>query len=54
MTISSHEEILRLFRGNYALKLPRGTGKMPGILTSESGEVIRDRLAFLLPRQPTH
>jgi hypothetical protein len=40
MTISSHEEILRLFRGNYALKLPRGTGKMPGILTSESGEVI--------------
>jgi DNA adenine methylase len=40
MTISSHEEILRLFKGNYVLKIPRGTGKMPGILTSDSREVL--------------
>lgn len=40
MTISSHEDILRLLKGNYALTIPRGTGKMPGILTSDSGEVL--------------
>jgi DNA adenine methylase len=40
MTISSHEEILRLLKGNYVLRIPRGTGKMPGILTSDSGEVL--------------
>jgi hypothetical protein len=40
MTISSHEDILRLLKGNYARRIPRGTGKMPGILTSDSGEVL--------------
>jgi len=40
MTISSHEDILRLLKGNYILRIPRGTGKMPGILTSDSGEVL--------------
>jgi DNA adenine methylase len=40
MTISSHEDILCLLKGNYARRIPRGTGKMPGILTSDSGEVL--------------
>ncbi|MCS6886507.1 MAG: DNA adenine methylase [Acidobacteriota bacterium] len=40
MTISSHEDIICLLKGNYALRIPRGTGKMPGILTADSGEVI--------------
>jgi len=40
LTISSHEDILRLFTGNYALRIPRGTGKMPGVLASDSGEVL--------------
>lgn len=40
MTISSHRDILCLLKGNYALRIPRGTGKMPGTLTSDSGEVL--------------
>jgi len=40
MTISSHEDILQLLKGNYVLRIPRGTGKMPGILTSDSGEAL--------------
>jgi len=30
---------LRLLEGNYILRVPRETGKMPGILTFDSGEV---------------
>jgi len=40
MTISSHPDILDLFRRNYIFQIPKGTGKKPGILTDNSGEVI--------------
>lgn len=40
MTTSSHPDILRLFHGNYMYPLARGTGKRPGILTDNSGEVL--------------
>lgn len=40
LTISSHEDIIQLFKGNYVINIPRGTGKMPGILKSDSGEVL--------------
>ncbi|MFZ4660248.1 MAG: DNA adenine methylase [Caldilineaceae bacterium] len=40
LTTSSHCEITRLFRGNYAIDVPRGTGRMPGISTANSGEVL--------------
>lgn len=40
MTTSSHPEITRLFRSNYAIDLPHGTGKIPGVLTTNSGEVL--------------
>jgi DNA adenine methylase len=39
MTTSSHPDITKLFRGNYALCIPRGTGRQPGITTINSGEV---------------
>jgi len=40
LTTSSHADILRLFKGNQFRAVPRGTGKMPGILTYKSGEVL--------------
>ncbi|NPV14395.1 Dam family site-specific DNA-(adenine-N6)-methyltransferase [candidate division WOR-3 bacterium] len=40
LTISSHPDILNLFDGNYITPLPKGTGKKPGILTNNSGEVL--------------
>lgn len=40
MTTSSHPEIKRLFRSSYAIDLPQGTGKTPGVLTTNSGEVL--------------
>lgn len=40
MTISSHPDILCLFRGNRIIRLPKGTGRSPGILTNNSGEVL--------------
>jgi len=39
MTISSHPDITGLFRGSYILNIPRGTGKLPGITTSDCGEI---------------
>jgi DNA adenine methylase len=39
MTTSSHEDITKLFRGYYALDIPRGTGRLPGITAINSGEV---------------
>lgn len=40
MTISSHHEILDLFKKNIILPIPIGTGKRPGILSNNSGEVL--------------
>lgn len=40
LTISSHPDILALFSENYIIPLPRGTGKKPGILTKNPGEVL--------------
>lgn len=40
MTTSSHPDVLSLFHGNQVIKLPRGTGRSPGILTNNSGEVL--------------
>lgn len=40
MTTSSHPEIVSLFSGNLFYSLPKGTGKSPGILTNNSGEIL--------------
>ncbi len=40
MTTSAHPEILALFKGNYAIGIPKGTGKLPGIMLMNSGEVL--------------
>lgn len=40
MTISSHPDILDLFPEEYVFPIPVGTGKKPGILTFNSGEVL--------------
>lgn len=40
LTISSHPDILDLFSEFRVIPIPRGTGKKPGILTNNSGEVI--------------
>lgn len=40
LTTSSHPDILHLFRGNHIHPLARGTGKRPGILTDNTGEVL--------------
>jgi DNA adenine methylase len=40
MTISSHPDILSLFNGQRVYPLPKGTGKRPGILAANSGEVL--------------
>jgi DNA adenine methylase len=40
MTTSTHPKILALFRGFYAVKIPKGTGSLPGIMTNNSGEIL--------------
>ena len=40
MTTSSHPDIKRLFKSFRIVPLPRGTGPKPGILISDSGEVL--------------
>lgn len=40
LTISSHKEILLLFKGFFRIDLPFGTGRMPGILSNTPGEVL--------------
>ncbi|GAB4460624.1 MAG: DNA adenine methylase [Anaerolineales bacterium] len=40
MTTSAHPNILALFRGFYAIKIPKGTGSLPGIMTKNSGEAL--------------
>lgn len=40
LTISAHPEILALYKGNYILKIPRGTGRKPGSTVNDSGEVL--------------
>jgi DNA adenine methylase len=40
MTNSSHPDIVRLFKGNVIIRLPRGTGPSPGVMTSNKGEVL--------------
>lgn len=40
MTTSAHPKILALFRGFYAIRIPKGTGSLPGIMTNNSGEVL--------------
>ncbi len=40
LTISSHPDIVKLYRGCESLALPRGTGRMPGAITKKSGEIV--------------
>ena len=40
LTISSHPDILNLFYGYKIVPLSKGTGRKPGILSNNSGEVI--------------
>lgn len=40
MTNSSHQDIIGMYEGHRIIPLPKGTGKMPGLLTSSSGEVL--------------
>jgi len=40
LTISSHPNILQLYRGNRIIPFKRGAGKSPGILTNNPGEVL--------------
>ena len=40
LTISAHPEILALYKGNYILKIPRGTGRKPGSTVNDSWEVL--------------
>jgi DNA adenine methylase len=40
LTISSHPDILQLYKGNRVVPFSKGTGKSPGILTKNPGEVI--------------
>lgn len=40
MTTSAHPKILALFSGFYVIKIPKGTGNLPGIMTNKSGEVL--------------
>lgn len=40
MTTSAHTEIVDLFRGNYLIEMPKGTGQRPGELRINSGEVL--------------
>jgi DNA adenine methylase len=40
LTISAHPEILALYKNNYILIIPRGTGRKPGATVNDSGEVL--------------
>jgi DNA adenine methylase len=40
LTISSHPDILRLYKDNRIITLSRGTGKSPGVLTDNPEEVL--------------
>jgi DNA adenine methylase len=40
LTISSHPDILRLYKGNRIIPFSKGAGKSPGILTKNPGEVL--------------
>lgn len=40
ITTSSHPDIKSLFRGNHVICFNRGTGKSPGIMSNNSGEVL--------------
>jgi DNA adenine methylase len=40
MTTSSHPDIRKLFRSNRIISMPRGTGRLPGRLVKDSGEIV--------------
>lgn len=40
LTTSAHPDIVKLFRGNEQNAIPRGTGRSPGVLATNSGEVL--------------
>lgn len=40
LTISSHPDILQLYKGNRIIPFSKGAGKSPGILTKNPGEVL--------------
>jgi DNA adenine methylase len=40
LTISSHNDIIRLYNNNYSIPLLKGTGKRPGQMVRNSGEVL--------------
>lgn len=40
LTTSNHPEITKLFKGNKIISIPKGTGRSPGILSDNSGEVL--------------
>jgi DNA adenine methylase len=40
MTTSEHPAIVGLFKSNYLVRLPQGTGKFPGVISQNPGEVL--------------
>ena len=40
LTTSAHPDISQLFRGSELIAIPRGTGRSPGVLAVNSGEVL--------------
>ena len=40
MTNTSHRDVVKLFSGCYKIKLPTGTGNLPGLLVEKPGEVL--------------
>lgn len=40
MTNTSHRDVVKLYSGFYKLKLPTGTGNLPGLLVERPGEVL--------------
>lgn len=40
MTNTSHRDVVKLYSGCYKLKLPTGTGNLPGLLVERPGEVL--------------
>lgn len=40
MTNSSHPDLVKLYKKNNTIRLPKGTGRLPGQMISDSGEVM--------------
>jgi len=40
LTTTTHPDVIGLFRASYAIEIPHGTGRQPGIRVANSGEVL--------------